>query len=295
MAEGVAAPEPEDADDVAEVQPAGSRLAAQRPEHAPLPRTALRRHSPKVGAQCGSPARWDLFGGRGAILVPTAILFKVNVCCRKTEATPKLEALALRQFRLLERQGHRARFHDHPLITAHERVRAPHGICVVGEEGTPALAERPGWPAPPVAADGAYALTAIPSLSSSPRMPSAPQVRVLARHGGDQRPDLGVQARSPQRAAGTPTREEAPGLAPAQHGPRSTASGRTRRRWCRQFRCRRRTTSQKSLSRVRRRGGRWQRRATWSCWRKRAGSRRGDARGCGGRWRGWRGGARGVR
>jgi hypothetical protein len=74
MAEGVAAPEPEDADDVAEVQPAGSRLAAQRPEHAPLPRTALCRHPPKVGAQCGNPARWDLCGGRGAILVPTAIV-----------------------------------------------------------------------------------------------------------------------------------------------------------------------------------------------------------------------------
>ena len=49
------------------------RLAAQSPQHAPVPRPPLCRHSPKVGAQCGSSARWDLCGGRGAISVPTAI------------------------------------------------------------------------------------------------------------------------------------------------------------------------------------------------------------------------------
>jgi len=73
MDEDAQAPEPEDADVVDEVQPAGCRLAAQHPEHAPVPRPTLCRHSLKVGAQCGSSARWDLCGGRGAIPVPTAI------------------------------------------------------------------------------------------------------------------------------------------------------------------------------------------------------------------------------
>src|SRR5262249_27238586 len=73
MDEGATAPEPEDADNVDEVQPARRRLAAQSPQHAPVPGPPLCRHSPKVGAQCGSSARWDLCGGRGAISVPTAI------------------------------------------------------------------------------------------------------------------------------------------------------------------------------------------------------------------------------
>src|SRR5262245_927587 len=73
MAMGAESSEPEDADDVAEVHQTGGRLAAQCPQHAPIPGTTFRRHPPKVGAQCGSPARWDLCGGRGAILVPTAI------------------------------------------------------------------------------------------------------------------------------------------------------------------------------------------------------------------------------
>jgi hypothetical protein len=34
---------------------------------------AFRRHSPKVGAVCGSPARTDLSGGRSAMAVPTAL------------------------------------------------------------------------------------------------------------------------------------------------------------------------------------------------------------------------------
>ncbi len=29
----------------------------------PFPASALRRHAPKVGAQCGNSARWDLRGG----------------------------------------------------------------------------------------------------------------------------------------------------------------------------------------------------------------------------------------
>ena len=39
---------------------------------ASLPGGALRRHTPKVGAQCGNPARWDLRGGPPARAVPTA-------------------------------------------------------------------------------------------------------------------------------------------------------------------------------------------------------------------------------
>src|SRR5215510_7026231 len=74
MDEGAPAPEPEDAAVVAEVQPARRRLVAQSPQHAPIPRSTLCRHPPKVGAQCGSSARWDLSGGRGAISGPTAIL-----------------------------------------------------------------------------------------------------------------------------------------------------------------------------------------------------------------------------
>jgi hypothetical protein len=75
---------------------------------------------------------------------------------------------------------------------------------------------------------------------------------------------------------------------------RSTVSGRARRRWGRQFRWRRRTRTQKSLSRVRRRGrcgpgGRLEAAGVG------AGSRGGGAGGCGGHCRGWPGGAREVR
>ena len=42
------------------------------PHRAPIPAGALRRHAPKVGAQCGSPARSDLRGGPPARAVPTA-------------------------------------------------------------------------------------------------------------------------------------------------------------------------------------------------------------------------------
>src|SRR5258707_1143555 len=48
---------------------------AARPRDASLPGSALRRHSPKVGAQCGSSARWDLCGGPPARAVPTATEF----------------------------------------------------------------------------------------------------------------------------------------------------------------------------------------------------------------------------
>ena len=41
-------------------------------DDASLPGGALRRHTPKAGAQCGNPARWDLRGGPPARAVPTA-------------------------------------------------------------------------------------------------------------------------------------------------------------------------------------------------------------------------------
>ena len=46
-------------------QPNRSTVPADTPDphRAPLPAGTLRRHAPKVGAQCGNSARWDLCGG----------------------------------------------------------------------------------------------------------------------------------------------------------------------------------------------------------------------------------------
>jgi hypothetical protein len=49
-------------------------VATASPRDAPLPRRALCRHTPKVGAQCGNSARWDLRGGPPAKAVPTATI-----------------------------------------------------------------------------------------------------------------------------------------------------------------------------------------------------------------------------
>ena len=58
----------------------------------------------------------------------------------------------------------------------------------------------------------------MPSLSSTPRMRSLSQCG-FSRHGGDQLPDLGVQARPAESSARTPAAEEAPAPAvPAQDG-----------------------------------------------------------------------------
>jgi hypothetical protein len=85
----------------------------------------------------------------------------------------------------------------------HEQISCPDGTCVVGKEGTPDLAGRPGWPAPPVAADGAGADDDAELEQLTADALGAP-VQVLARHGGDQRPDLRLQARPSQRATRTP-------------------------------------------------------------------------------------------
>jgi hypothetical protein len=85
-------------------------------------------------------------------------------------------------------------------------------------KGTPALAEGPGWPPAAVAADRACADGDAELEQLTADALGAP-VRVLTRHGGDQRPDLRLQARPSQPAAGTPAPEQAPALAvPAQHG-----------------------------------------------------------------------------
>ena len=64
------APQPENPAHLGTDEPHRSTLAAPHPHPAPLPRTALRRHPPMVGAQCGNPARWDLRGGLPARAVP---------------------------------------------------------------------------------------------------------------------------------------------------------------------------------------------------------------------------------
>src|SRR5260370_42693888 len=53
-------------------------VATARPRDAPRPGGALRRHTPKVGAQCGNPARWDLRGGPPAKAVPTATISRIR-------------------------------------------------------------------------------------------------------------------------------------------------------------------------------------------------------------------------
>jgi hypothetical protein len=51
---------------------ARQRLAPQTANPSLLAASALRRHTPEVGAVCGNPARTDLCGGRSAMSVPTA-------------------------------------------------------------------------------------------------------------------------------------------------------------------------------------------------------------------------------
>ncbi len=73
----------------------------------------------------------------------------------------------------------------------HEQISSPDGFSVVGEEGAPALAARPSRSAAAVASDGACAHgeAELEQLADA----LGDQVRILARHGGDQRPDLGFK------------------------------------------------------------------------------------------------------
>ena len=69
------APQPARPDDLGTNEPHPDSMATSPPRDASLPGGPLRRHSPKVGARCGSPARWDLCGGPPARAVPTATPF----------------------------------------------------------------------------------------------------------------------------------------------------------------------------------------------------------------------------
>ena len=72
LAQGAAAPQPANPDHLGQDEPHRDPVDTPDPHRAPIPAGALRRHAPKVGAQCGSPARWDLRGGPPARAVPTA-------------------------------------------------------------------------------------------------------------------------------------------------------------------------------------------------------------------------------
>ena len=72
LAQGAAAPQPANPDQLGQDEPHRDPVDTPDPHRASIPASALRRHAPKVGAQCGSPARWDLCGGPPARAVPTA-------------------------------------------------------------------------------------------------------------------------------------------------------------------------------------------------------------------------------
>src|SRR5208282_1157913 len=72
LVQGAAAPEPENPDQLDADAPDRHPVATVTPHHASLPQRPLRRHTPKAGAQCGNPARWDLRGGPPVRAVPTA-------------------------------------------------------------------------------------------------------------------------------------------------------------------------------------------------------------------------------
>jgi hypothetical protein len=61
---GAAAPKPAAPADLGTGGPDRDSMATPDPRAAPLPGGPLRRHHRQAGAQCGSPARWDLCGGR---------------------------------------------------------------------------------------------------------------------------------------------------------------------------------------------------------------------------------------
>jgi hypothetical protein len=104
------------------------------------------------------------------------------------------------------------------------------------------------------------ALTAMPSLRSSPRIRSVPQCGLSAAMVAIRVRTSGVRRGRPK---GQPDRQRQNRRQPLRCQ-RSTVSGRTKSRWRRQLWWMRRTTSQKSLSRAWRRGRRWEQSATWS-------------------------------
>src|SRR5215472_4342720 len=118
----------------------------------------------------------------------------------------------------------------------HEEIGCPNGLSVVGEEGAPALAGRSGRSAAAVAADGACA-DGDAELEQLATDPLGAPVRVLQRHGGDQLANLGVQAWTSPRTAGTPAPEETPAFSvPVQARCRKDVP-RTSRRYKRLLPC----------------------------------------------------------
>src|SRR5208337_476571 len=83
LAESAEAPQPENQGRLDADGPDPETMATTGARDASLPGGALRRHTPKVGAQCGNPARWDLRGGPPVRAVPTATLISScgQACC----------------------------------------------------------------------------------------------------------------------------------------------------------------------------------------------------------------------
>src|SRR3954447_15151951 len=59
----------------------GGRISPQAPYPSSLAKCAVCRQIPKVGAECGNPARSDLCGGTGVTRFPTAIKMVVRRYC----------------------------------------------------------------------------------------------------------------------------------------------------------------------------------------------------------------------
>ena len=78
-------------------------MATAPSRDASLPGGALRRHSPKLGAQCGNSARWDLCGGAPARAVPTA----TATCAPSTRPRPGSRSSATTSARTTTRRDGR--------------------------------------------------------------------------------------------------------------------------------------------------------------------------------------------
>src|SRR3954452_24571497 len=63
----------------------GGRISPQAPYPSSLAKCAVCRQTPKVGAECGNPARSDLCGGTGVTRFPTAI--NRSIACAANSAT----------------------------------------------------------------------------------------------------------------------------------------------------------------------------------------------------------------
>ena len=78
MAANAPAAEPEGQDTLEQDGATGQGLPPETENPSSMARCALRRQAPEVGTGCLNWARPGLCGGRGAILVPTAIISLLN-------------------------------------------------------------------------------------------------------------------------------------------------------------------------------------------------------------------------